>query len=98
LINNEMEEAMNSRSIPLRHAVSGLTLATCLLVAGGTAFATEQGEQRRAARDTRQDSRQDSRTEKVDCRAADQKNNAQCRQDKRNTKQDGRQEARDIKY
>ena len=39
----------------------------------------------------------DSRAAKVDCRQADQKNNAQCRQDKRDTKQDGRQDARDIK-
>jgi hypothetical protein len=35
---------------------------------------------------------------KVDCRAANQKSNSQCRQDKRDTKQGGRQEKRDIKY
>jgi hypothetical protein len=62
------------------------------------AFATEQAQERREARDTKQDTRQDARKTKVDCRAADQKNNAECRQDKRNSKQDGREKARDIKY
>jgi hypothetical protein len=33
-----------------------------------------------------------------DCRAEDQKNNAECRQDKRTTKQQGREKARDVKY
>jgi hypothetical protein len=42
--------------------------------------------------------RGDARQGKVDCKQADQKNNAECRQDKRDTKQDGRKEARDIKY
>ena len=53
--------------------------------------------ERRDARDTKQDSRQDSRKEKVDCKAANQKNNSQCRQDKRDTKQNGRQESRDVR-
>ncbi|WP_341678663.1 hypothetical protein [Niveibacterium sp. SC-1] len=84
-------------------AVIGRGSFAALLVLGLTllaapAGATQQGQERRGARDTRQDTRQESRHDKVDCRQADQKNNAQCRQDKRETKQGGRQEARDIKY
>ncbi|MGH8384714.1 MAG: hypothetical protein ACRESJ_04350 [Pseudomonas sp.] len=75
-----------------------LIAATFMMVSAGTAWATEQGQQRRAARDVRQETRQDARQTKQDCRAADQKNNYQCRQDKRHTKQQGRERARDIKY
>jgi hypothetical protein len=87
----------------MRSTISGALIRTvlagaCLAALPVTSYATEQGEQRRDARDTRQDARQDSRDAKVDCRRADQKNNAQCRQDKRNTKQDARKDARDIKY
>ena len=78
--------------LPVALVASGLLLVT------GSVYATEQAQQRREARDTKQDSRQESRETKVDCRAADQKDNAECRQDKRETKQEGRQEARDIKY
>ena len=78
--------------LPVALVAAGLLLVT------GSVYATEQAQQRREARDTKQDSRQDARETKVDCRAADQKNNAECRQDKRETKQEGRQEARDIKY
>jgi hypothetical protein len=60
--------------------------------------ATQNAEERRAARDTRQDARQGGRKEKIDCRQANQKNNSQCRQDHRQGKQEGRQTARDIKY
>lgn len=74
-------------------ALTGLCLATLPIASR----ATEQGEQRRDARDTRQDTHQASRTAKVDCRQANQKSNAQCRQDKRETKQQGRESARDIK-
>jgi len=73
-------------------------VAAGLLMVTGSVCATEQAQQRREARDTKQDTRQEARETKVDCRAADQKNNAECRQDKRETKQGGRQEARDIKY
>jgi len=73
-------------------------LALGCVWAAGPAHATQQGQERRAARDTRQDAKQDARQDKVDCRQADQKSNAACRHDKRDTKQDGRQDARDIKY
>lgn len=62
------------------------------------AWATEQGQQRRQARDVRQDTRQGSRDTKQDCRASNNKSNAECRQDKRQSKQEGRETARDIKY
>ncbi|NWL76945.1 hypothetical protein DM872_08790 [Pseudomonas taiwanensis] len=73
-------------------------VAMCLTVSAGASWATEQANQRRAARDVRQETRQDARQIKQDCRAADQQYNAQCRQDKRQTKQQGRERARDIKY
>ena len=68
------------------------------LALSGVALATDQADQRREGRDAKQDAKQDARQNKVDCKAADQKNNAECRQDKRDTKQDGRQEKRDIKH
>ena len=68
------------------------------LVTSTTAMATEQGDQRREARDLRQDTRQDSREAKVDCRQSDQQSNPECRQDKRDAKQEGRDSARDAKY
>jgi hypothetical protein len=77
---------------------TALAVAMALTAWSGMSWATEQGEQRRDARDVRQDTRQDSRQTKQDCRAANQKTNANCRQDKRDTKQQGRQTARDIKY
>ena len=73
-------------------------VSTGLLVATGSVYATEQAQQRRGARDTRQDTRQEGRETKADCRAADQKSNPECRQDKRENRRGGRQEARDIKY
>jgi hypothetical protein len=69
-----------------------------LLTAVCTYAATDNAQERRAARDTRQDARDTGREEKHDCRQANQKSNASCRQDKRNTKQDARKQARDIKY
>ena len=80
------------------------TLAALFLVASGVqsvslpAYATEQGEQRREARDTRQDGRSTARQTKDDCRKSSDKTNADCRQEKRSTKQDTRRTARDIKY
>lgn len=67
-------------------------------VSTGTAWATEQAQQRRAGRDVRQETRQGARNTKQECRATDQKSNSQCRHDKRQSKQHGRQTARDIKY
>ena len=89
---------MKSHSLAKPYQLPCLFLVTGLLLGALPAGATEQGEQRRQARDVRQDARQGSRNEKIDCRQANQKSNAQCRQDKRNTKQDARQTARDIKY
>ncbi|PJI50736.1 MAG: hypothetical protein CTR55_02915 [Pseudomonas sp.] len=81
-----------------RSLFTALLVAAFLVVSVGSTWATEQGSQRRQARDVRQETRQDARQTKQDCRAADQQYNAQCRQDKRQTKQQGRERARDIKY
>ena len=80
-----------------------MALATLVVAAGVQcvsvpAYATEQGEQRREARDTRQTGRSDARQTKQDCRQGSDKSNVECRQDKRSTKQDTRRTARDIKY
>jgi hypothetical protein len=74
-----------------------VVIASGLLMAATSGYATDNAQERRDARDTKQDSRQDSRKEKVNCKAANQKNNAQCRQDKRDTKQGGRQDSRDVR-
>ena len=75
-----------------------LVAASFLLMPSPGYAATNNAEERRDARDTKQTTRQDSREAKQDCRAADQKNNANCRQEHRDSKQDGRKAARDIKY
>ena len=72
-------------------------IASGLLMVTSPGYATENAQERRDARDTKQDSKQDARKQKVDCKAANQKNNAQCRHDKRDTKQSGRQDSRDVR-
>lgn len=89
---------MNTFCKQFLRLASGVMLSASLVTLSLPVGATEQGEQRRDARDTRQDARQGSRTNKADCRAANDKSNAECRQEKRNTKQGARQQARDIKY
>jgi hypothetical protein len=79
-------------------AIAQALIAAALLAAAPGYAATENAQERREARDTRQGARQDGRKEKVDCRKADQKNNAECRQEFRDDKREGRSKARDIKY
>jgi hypothetical protein len=87
---------MNRKSF---HAVvSALIIPAALLITPLTSYATEQGEQRRQARDIRQDGRQEARETKAECREGEEKTRAECRQDKRDTKQDARKEGRDLKY
>ena len=79
-------------------AVAILAIAAGVQWMSVPAYATEQGEQRREARDTKQTGRQDAREEKAECKAGDDQSRAECRQDKRDTKQESRDTARDIKY
>ena len=88
---------MFERKSDVRRLLTGVLMATAALCTL-PAVATQNGEERRDARDTRQNAKQDARQDKVDCRQANQKSNAACRQDKRDTKQEGRKTARDIKY
>jgi hypothetical protein len=88
---------MNMQKFGTAAVAKAVLVAAGLLLATAPGFATENAQERRDARDTKQDSRQTSRKEKVDCKAANQKNNAECRQDKRDTKQEGRQESRDVR-
>jgi hypothetical protein len=81
-----------------------LTAVAILAIAAGVQWvsvpayaATEQGEQRQEARDTKQTGRQDAREQKAECKAGDEKSRAECRQEKRGTKQESRETARDIK-
>lgn len=76
----------------------GVLVSAAVLTLSGLALATDQSQQRQQGRDTNQAAKQNARSEKVDCRAENQKSNAACRNDKRDTKQDGRQEKRSIKY
>ena len=87
-----------NRKTGFQVVVSSLAIATALLIAPVTSYATEQGGQRREARDIRQDTRQEARDTKAECRAGEEKTRAECRQDKRGTKQEGRENARDTKY
>lgn len=80
-----------------RRTVGTLT-AVGFLALSGAALSTEQSQQRQEGRDANQAAKQDARSGKVDCRAANEQNNAECRQEKRDTKQDGRQDKRDVKY
>ena len=88
---------MKTQKFGFMAVAQAAVLASGLMIATAPGYATEQGDQRKEARDTKQDAKKDARKEKVDCKAANQKNNAECRQDKRDTKQDAREEARDIK-
>lgn len=72
--------------------------AAGFLALSGASLATNQSQQRQQGRNANQAAKHEARTTKVDCRAANQKSNSQCRQDKRNMKQEGRQQKRDIKY
>jgi hypothetical protein len=56
-----------------RVMAASMVAAVGLLAVAAPGFATEQAQQRREARDTKQDTRQDARETKADCRAADQK-------------------------
>ena len=88
---------MPERKSRVLTVAKSLVLASSFLMATVPLYATENAQERRDARDTKQDTRQDARKQKVDCKAADQKNNAECRKDKRDTKQAGRQESRDVR-
>ncbi len=74
-----------------------VVIASGLLIVTAPGYATENAQERRGARDTKQESRQGARSEKADCRAANNKSNPACRQDKRENKQEGRQESRDVR-
>jgi hypothetical protein len=88
---------MTRRKSWFRAIAEVVVIASGLLMVTTPGYATENAQERRDARDTKQDAKQDARKQKVDCKAANQKNNAQCRHDKRNTKQSGRQESRDVR-
>lgn len=78
-------------------AVSALVMTAGLLWTSVPAYATERGEDRRDARDTKQTGREEAREQKAECKAGDDKSRSECRQEKRDTKQDSRESARDIK-
>jgi hypothetical protein len=80
------------------------SIAVAMAIASGSVMvvtpasaATDNAQERRGARDTKQDSRQGAREDKVDCKRANEQSNAACRQDKRGAKQEGRQDSRDVR-
>jgi hypothetical protein len=89
-----MSESRNG----LWRRTGAMLAAAGLLTLSGAALATNQSQQRQQGRNANQSAKHEARTGKVDCRAANEKSNSQCRQDKRDTKQGGRQDKRDIKY
>ena len=88
---------MNKQNSRFWVVAKTVVIASGLLIATAPGYATENAQERRGARDTKQDSRQGARNEKVDCRAANNKSNAACRHDKRENKQEGRQDSRDVR-
>jgi hypothetical protein len=78
-------------------AMSVLGITAGLQWASIPAYATERGEGRRDARDTRQEGREEARQQKAACKAGDEKSRAECRHEKRDSKQESREDARDIK-
>ena len=80
-----------------RRPFAVIAIATLLAGASVTAYATENAQERRGARDTKQTGRQDARAEKIDCRQDNNKSNAACRQDKRENKQDAREDSREVR-
>jgi hypothetical protein len=68
-----------------------------LLFAAGPALATDNAEERRDARDTKQGSRDEARDAKDACKGTEGQSNADCRQEKRDTKQEGRNDSRDVR-
>lgn len=95
-LEREMEMRAGKRGL-LQVAQAFVTAGFLMLPLYGYS-ATDNAQERRGARDTRQDARQGGRDAKQDCRQADQKSNSDCRQDHREGKQDARKKARDIKY
>nr|WP_235025495.1 hypothetical protein [Caballeronia terrestris] len=75
-----------------------LAVTAGLLALSDASLATNQSRQRQECRNANQAAKHEGRTAIVDCGAANQKSNSQCRHDKRDTKQEGRQQKRDIKY
>ena len=78
-------------------AVAILAIAAGVQLVSVPTYATEQGQQRQEARDTKQTGRQGARDTKAECKAGDEKSRAECRQDKRDTKQESPDTAQDIK-
>jgi hypothetical protein len=67
---------MNRRNSWFLAVAKAVVIASWLLMVTTPGYATENARERRDARDTKQESRQEARNQKVDCRAANQKNNA----------------------
>jgi len=76
---------------------AGVLVGIGLMTLSGVSLATEQSQDRQEGRQVNQEAKQEARKEKIDCRAADNKSNAECRHDKRDTKQEGRQGKREAK-
>jgi hypothetical protein len=78
-------------------AVSALVITAGLQWTSVPAYATERGDERKDARDTKQTGREEAKEQKAECKAGDDKSRAECRRDSRDTKQDAREAARDTK-
>ena len=88
---------MNRRHNSYWAMARAAVLVSGFLMVAAPAYSTENAQERRGARDTKQDARQTGRKEKVDCRQANNKSNAECRQGNRDTRQTGRSDSRDVR-
>ncbi len=88
---------MNSRHSRYWAMGKAAVFVSGVLMLAAPAYSTENAQERRGARDTKQDARQTGRSEKIDCRQANNKSNSECRQGNRDTRQTGRSDSRDVR-
>jgi hypothetical protein len=88
---------MSTRNNSFWAAAAAVVFMSGFSLMSAPVSATENAQERRGARDTKQNARQTGRSEKVDCRQANNKSNAECRQGNRDTRQTGRSDSRDVR-
>jgi hypothetical protein len=88
---------MNKRNDWSWAIAAAIAAASGFSMVSAPVFATENAQERRGARDTKQDARQTGRSAKVDCRQANNQSNSECRKDNRDGRQTGRSDSRDVR-
>ena len=91
------ETPMSKRNEWLWAVAAPFVFMSGISLVSAPVYATENAQERRGARDTKQDARQTGRSAKVDCRQANNQSNSECRKDNRDTRQTGRSDSRDVR-